>query len=298
MVKLLVTLDVEPDCDIHWNRSNPLKFTSVTVGIPKILRPIWDKYDVKPIYFVSPEVVMDKKCCRYLKQEIKMGAIIGTHLHSEYIAPNITIKNPKGKPSKEIPCFTHDTKTEFEKIKNFTKLIERNLGVKPMWYRAARYGADLDTIKSLKKLGYKYDSSVTPHIDWSKQGGPDHSKAPEQPYWISKSNFYKATGQKQSIGIREYPITIIGKRFGILGKILPNNWYLFSWLRPTHMTVYEQKKLIRNYAKKYKNSEVILMFHSMEIMSGKTPFVRNQTMQKLFLSRLEKIIRFIKHEKL
>jgi len=66
-VQLFVTIDTEPDCDIAWRRSSPLTFSSVTSGIPKILRPIWDRHDVKPIYYVSPEVVRDDECCRVLK---------------------------------------------------------------------------------------------------------------------------------------------------------------------------------------------------------------------------------------
>ncbi len=289
--KLFITIDTEPDCDIKWNRSNPLVFTSIAYGIPKLLRPIWDKYNVSPIYFVSPEVVMDKECCGVLKEEIKKGAIIGAHLHSEYIEPNITIKNPAGKQSKEYPCFAHSSQIEFEKIKNLTSLIQNNLGVKPVWYRAARYGADLDTIKALSELGYKYDSSVTPEIDWSEQGGPDHSKAPNQPYWISKEDFYTpAIGEKESIGIVEVPITIFGKRGGIIQKALPNNWLFYLWLRPTHMTVFEQKHLIEKLQNKYHKVTLVMMFHSMEIMINRTPYVRNRVMQKMFLKRIIKIL--------
>ena len=211
--KFYVTIDVEPDCDINWNRSNPLTFESVIYGIPKLLRPIWDEFKIKPIYFVSPEVVMNEKCCEVLKKEISKGAVVGTHLHSEYVEPNMTIKKAEGLPSKEYPCFAHSTKIEYEKIKNLTKLIKKKLGVQPIWYRAARFGADIDTIKSLKKLGYKFDSSVTPGIDWRKQGGVNHSSAPVQPYLISKDDYYKSAGREGGTGIIEVPITILGKRF-------------------------------------------------------------------------------------
>ena len=296
--ELLITIDVEPDCDTKWNRSDPLTFESVLIGIPKILRPIWNKYGIKPIYFVSPEVVMNNNCCKVLKQEIKNGAIIGAHLHSEYIAPNVTIEDPAGKPSKEYPCYAHSTKVEYEKIKNLTNLIKKNLSVRPVWYRAARYGADLDTIKSLKKLGYKYDSSVTPHINWQSQGGPDHSKAPEQPYWILKDDYCKpAANKSRNIGIKEFPITISGKRFGILGRLLPSRWFLYNWIRPTHMTVFEMKRLIDKFDQKYTNPAIVMMFHSMEIMPGKSPFVKTENERNSFLKRLETIINYVRGSK-
>jgi len=299
MNNLLITIDTEPDCDIYWNRLYPFQFSSVMEGIPNILRPIWKKYNIKPIYFISPEVANNLDCCKILKEEIKLGAVIGAHLHSEYIEPNIKIENFSNKPSLEYPCYAYPEEIEFKKIENLTNLIEKNIGVRPIWYRAARYGADLDTIKSLKKMGYKYDSSVTPFIDWGKQGGPDHSKSQLNPYFISKNNFYLDSPKNESIGIKEYPITIFKKRLGILGKILPDKWIFYNWLRPTHMTFIEQKYMVNKILKNYNNFTFVLMFHSMEIMPLKTPYVRNKTMQLNFIRRLEKVILYInkKNEK-
>ncbi len=289
-MELYVTIDTEPDCDTSWKRSSPLTFTSVTEGIPVLLRPLWDMYSIKPIYFVSPEVVRDDACCAVLKSEITKGSIIGAHLHSEYIEPRVTIHDPAGKVSAEFPCYAHDTETEQEKIKNLTELIEKKLSFRPLWYRAARYGADLDTIHILHELGYRYDSSVTPGIDWSGIGGPDHSHAPQQPYWISRNDLYSSADKSRSTGIMEYPVTVFGKRFGIMGRFLPDSWLFSNWLRPTHMTVWEQKKIISEMTRLYDNPILVLLFHSMEIMINKTPFVRNRLMQKRFLKNLEKII--------
>ena len=294
-MKLLVTIDTEPDCDIHWNRTAPLKFTSVTYGIPQLLRPIWNKYNTAPIYFVCPEVVNNDVCCEVLKKEIQQGAIIGTHLHSEYIEPDLV--HIPGKPSYEYPCFAHSTEIEMEKIKNLTELIKKKLGVNPLWYRAARFGADMDTIRSLKKLGYKYDSSVTPYINWTKQGGPDHSKAPLQPYWISKEDYYKAAEEKDSIGILEVPVTITGKRGGLFGSLLPENWLFYKWIRPTHVSVWEQKKMIDELLKKYPDPTLVMMFHSQEIIINASPYVRNNWMQRTFLSRMERIIEYAQSKK-
>lgn len=289
-MRLYVTIDTEPDCDTAWRRSSPLTFTSVTVGIPKMLRPVWDRHGVCPIYFVSPEVVRDDECCRVLKSEIKKGAVIGTHLHSEYIEPHITITDPAGKVSGEFPCYAHETAIEHEKIAGLTRLIETRLDYRPIWYRAARYGADLDTIRALKDLGYRYDSSLTPGIDWSAIGGPDHRRAPVQPYWISKNDLYVAAEEHASTGIMEYPITISGKRFGAIGSLLPDSWLFYRWLRPTHMTVCEQKRVIRNFSALYDDPVFIMIFHSMEIMINKTPFVRNRLMQKRLLRNLESVV--------
>lgn len=293
-MKLLVTIDVEPDCDTRWRRSNPLTFSSVTEGIPKLLRPLWDRYSVSPIYFVSPEVLSDEASCGVLRAEIARGAIVGAHLHSEYIGPD-ALADMAGKASVEFPNNAHSREVESEKIRALTEKMLGTLGVRPEWYRAARFGADLDTIRSLKELGYRYDSSVTPHIDWSPQGGPDHRAAPEQPYWIARDDLYQAAGEAESIGIEEFPVTISGERFGALGRILPRRWYLFRWLRPTHMTVFEQKRLIDAMASAYgPDATLVMMFHSMEVMIGKSPYVRNAFMQRRFLKNLEAVLAYVR----
>jgi hypothetical protein len=296
-LRLYVTIDTEPDCDVYWRRSSPLSFTSVTEGIPRMLRPMWDRHGIKPIYFVSPEVVRDDACCRVLTSEIERGAIIGTHLHSEYIEPNVTIDDPAGKVSAEFPCFAHDTEIEHEKIANLTRLIETRLDYRPIWFRAARYGADMDTIRALHELGYAYDSSVTPGIDWSGIGGPDHRNAPVQPYWISTKDLYSAADKNSSMGIMEYPITIGGKRFGAIGALLPNSWLFYRWLRPTHMSIIEQKRLIKEFSKIFPDPVFVLIFHSMEIMINRSPFVRNSWMQKRFLHNLEAVVSLFTFER-
>ncbi|HUW20447.1 MAG TPA: hypothetical protein VMW16_14215 [Sedimentisphaerales bacterium] len=283
---LCITIDTEADCDTNWNRSDPLTFESVLSGIRLILRPIWDRYAIKPVYFVSPAVLQNNDCCEVLKKEVRLGAEMGTHLHSEYIGPKKKYDKPAGTASREFPCCAYNVEVECAKIKNLTDLIKEKLGVLPVSYRAARYGADLDTIKCLEKLDYKVDSSVTPEIDWSYMGGADHSKAPQQPYFISGDNYYAAGGSK----ILEVPITISKKRF----PILPDRWFFYRWLRPTHMTFTEMKILVNEFTRNYGSPVLNMMFHSMEVIPRKTPFVRTAIGQKMYLSRLEKIIRYLK----
>ncbi len=281
---LYITIDTEMDADPHWNKPYPPAFTSVTEGIPQFLRPIWDKYNAHPVYFVSYEVLQDEKACQVLQQEAKKGAIIGAHLHPEYVLDEESIKTGKG--SDQFPCYDCDRETEKEKLRALTEKITEVIGVRPTWYRAARFGADLETISILKELGYQYDCSVTPDINWKSKGGPDHSAGPHQPYYISDTDYYQKADKENTI--KEIPVTIEGKRWGIFGKILPENWLFYKWLRPTNMFLYEQKALIRKYKKE--DWDLEMMFHSMEIMINKSPYVRNRFMQRYYLYRLDKTI--------
>lgn len=284
--RVWITIDTEMDADLHWKKNWPPQYTSVCEGIPYLLRPIWNRYHVHPIYFVSPEVLYFDKCCDILKEEIKRGAVIGAHLHPEYIEPNSQWGEGIDKITPQFPNSACSTEEEYEKIANLTKLIEIKLGVKPIWYRGARFGTDLDTIHSLEKLGYQYDSSVTPRIDWTCKGGPDHSKAPAGRYHIASNCMY-CEGDSSIV---EVPITILGKRWGVIGRLLPDNWLFYRWLRPTHMTYLEMKQIVKRLRG---HNELVMMFHSMEVMINKTPYVRNRWMQNYYLWRLDKILSFL-----
>ncbi len=273
-----MTIDTEMDADIHWKKRKPVDFTSVLEGIPAYLRPIWDRYDVHPVYFVSPEVAEDPECAKMLKAEAERGAIIGAHLHPEYINPG-RVEDIDTIKKAAYPCYACDRETEAAKLRNLCDLIETNIGVRPIWYRAARFGADEETFGILSELGFKYDSSLTPHIDWSDRGGPDHSKTPIRPYKI------------EPYDIMEYPITITGKRWGLIGRLLPNNWLFYKWIRPSHMTLLEEKSMLKKL-KRDGIDDVVMMFHSMEVMVNKTPYVRAGWMRRYYLWRLDRTVRY------
>ncbi|MFA6197908.1 MAG: glycosyltransferase [Patescibacteria group bacterium] len=295
LILCAITLDTEPDCDINWRITKPIAFSSVTRFIPELYRPLWNKYDINPTYFTSPSVIKDDACIRILKNEQEQGAEIGAHLHPEYIEPQQKYSDASGTVADEFTCSVYSKEVEFEKIKNFTELIEARIGRRPISYRAGRFGADLDTIQSLKKLGYRSDSSVTPFIDWTTRGGPDHSNAPIQPYYVASENFYEANDDPNTI--LKIPLTIFGKRLGRFGRLLPDSWLYYQWLRPTHMTVIEQKRLISKTIQLYQDQPIIvftMMFHSMETVIKGTPFVRSKIEQKMYLNRLTQILQYLK----
>lgn len=274
-----MTIDTEMDADTHWVKSGPTEYTSIYDGVTSIFRPIWDQYDIHPIYLLSPEILMDDKCVDIFKREIEKGAIIGAHLHPECIEPHKSYKENVKIRTNQFPCVDCSYEVEKQKLLNLTELIECKLGVKPEWYRAARFGADDDSYRILDELGYKYDSSVTPGIDWGDRGGIDYRGFSQRKHKIEGTNLV------------EYPVTISGKRFGFWGRILPDNWLLFRWLRPTHMTYIEMKSLINEQFREG-NNELVMMFHSMEIMINKTPYVRNRWMQMYYLWRMNKTFEY------
>ena len=59
------------------------------------------------------------------------------------------------------------------------------------------------------------------------------------------------------------------------------------------MTYIEQRQMIKKL-RKNNVKDIVMMFHSMEVMVGKTPYVRTEWMQKYFIWKLKKTIEFAK----
>ncbi len=273
-----ITLDVEPDCTVRWNRSNPLTFSNIEMGIAEILHPLFMHYGIKPTYLISPEVLKHTQSVEILKA--LKNCEFGTHLHSEYIGPELKYENPAGTRSCEFPCNLTD-ELEFAKIKSITELFNKCFGYYPKSYRAARFGADNDTLRWLAELGYNVDTSVTPNINWQSKGGPDFTKCPVQPYWFEKSK------------LLEVPVTIAGKRFWLL----PDKWFCYKWLRPTTMTFTEMKILTNEFIRNYNDPVMNMMFHTMEIIPKASPYVRTKMGRRRLVKKLKKVFEYMENLK-
>src|SRR6201996_2354151 len=74
---------------------------------------------------------------------------------------------------------------EAKKLRELTAAIEANLGVRPVSYKAGRYGIGAATPDILRDQGYKIDLSVVPTRDYSSDGGPDFRAFHDtRPFWI------------------------------------------------------------------------------------------------------------------
>ena len=268
---LAVSIDVEPDCRSDWRRSDPLTFENVRIGIAEILQPVFAEYRIRPTYLISPEVLEHDQSVKILAN---LGDCeLGTHLHSEYIDPSRKYLDPAGTRSSEFPSNLPDD-LHAAKLASLTELFRKCFGYMPKSYRAARFGANDTTFRTLAELGYKVDTSVTPQVNWRSKGGPDFRGFANQPYWLESGK------------LLEVPVTIGPKRF----FLLPAKWFCYRWLRPSIMTVFEMKRLISRILRDRPDGAVLnMMFHSMELIPGASPYVSGRAGQRKFLQKLESV---------
>ena len=184
-MKFIVSIDTECDYTPNWDISSPMTFRGVMEGIGEILQPLFDERGVRPVYFVSHEVMEDTES-RALLKEISGRCELASHLHPGFMPPEKRKDSMAGSKRSEMQ-FQYSYETEHAKVKNLTELFERSFGFRPVSFRAGRYGIGKHTGRILMELGYAVDSSVTPHIRWKDPfvpNAPDFSTLPEQPYTI------------------------------------------------------------------------------------------------------------------
>jgi len=276
----VITIDTEIDSP-KWKPEFPFKLENIK-HIP-YLQKVFDKFNVKPTYLLTYPVASDNFCADIFREILREGKCeIGAHLHP-WTTPPFLSKKEKLKLS--YP-HTLPFNLEKQKLKNLTSLLKEKFNINPLSYRAGRYGIDRESLEILKELGYKIDTSITPFLDWSSDGGCDFS-------FISSSNPFIWEG------LLEVPITI-----GVLKKIpkiyykLPSSFKFFLkkiklvkivWLRPSISNFQEMKELVDLLINE--GIEVFnIMFHSNEIVEGKSPYVKTKKQKDLFFYNLEKIL--------
>lgn len=300
-VSLVVSIDTECDKGPAWRVRRPLSFENVVDGIPSRLQRVFDAYDIKATYLLSPEVLKHEESVAVMKG-LGGRAEIGTHLHSEFI-------DPSGEPDcVQTQSFLGDypANIQYEKLKNLTELFIARFGTRPTSFRAGRFGLSPLTLRFLEQLGYLVDSSVTPYMWWwrSRGVGVNYLGAPAQPYHPAVNDFRKPG----SMTILEVPVTLSNpfwERWPAewLRRIDPiNRWQtvainaLFkrrlkcAWLRPTYSSAAQMLTLVDRLvdATRMDNEPPVLcmMFHSNEATAGMSPYHASDADVAGFLNEL------------
>ncbi len=272
----MLTIDVEIDAGRKWKTSNPATYEGMTLGIG-ILQKLCEKYGVKPVYLISPAVMVDRTSVRFLNALNWDRCELGTHLHGEYIAPMAKFSGEdfSGCDPEEMQC-EYAEEIEFKKLENLTDKFRNLFGHTPKSFRAGRFGARGWTLACLEKLGYTHDTSVTPFRKWHDV--VDFSK-PESlsPYYPSKENICTRGDAR----ILEVPVSIT-----------PD----ITWLRPTprRFSDFEQcKKVIDWYEEHVSPTVLCSMFHNVELVPDKSPYCKTEEDCAGMLETIEKTFQLL-----
>lgn len=306
-ILIVVSIDVECDKGPEWIIQRPLRFTSVLYAIPNLLTPLFQKYNIKPTYLISPEVLKDDKCVQVLQS--LTNCELGTHLHGEFIPPD----EDEFAMRTYTPQFLYSPEIEREKLINLTKLFEERLGFRPTSFRAGRFGLSKYTLRFLSELGYLVDSSVTPF--WIHNFGNGREKnywgAPLQPYF-PRWDDPRCPGKAN---ILEVPVTILNPLMAgwpkWLLKYIGSQIHRFKsllrhvgikmprtlWLRPFRSTGQEMiavtEWMLKLIPKKTQSLVLNMMYHSVELIPGASPYAQSHDDVYAILCSQETLFKYL-----
>jgi len=281
---LIVTIDVEADSDKNWGAPDVRTFKSVLETMPNQLHPLLARHDVHPTYLISPEVLQRNDCRAVLHSLAHCE--LGAHLHVEDVPPEFIAVGP-ARPHRGMQ-WECAPEIERQKLRNLTQLFSDAFGKAPRSFRAGRFGIGHHTGKFLMELGYVVDSSVTPHVRWTSQDGarfPDFTEAQELPYWAADDGDIFKNGCS---GLLEIPVTIVAAR-----EVPSSRGSNPIWFRPWYTSKDLLQQLVRATASAPPSQGVrrplVMMFHSMEVVAGASPYPQTEADVKKYLNALEAV---------
>ena len=274
MKKFIITIDTEGDNLWQWKRGDTIR-TDNTKYLPRF-QNLCDKYGFKPTWLTNYEMMLDNDYVDFIKEVVNTGrGEIGMHLHAWSTPPEYCLK---AETDSAPYLIEYPENIMEEKICSMTNIIKEKTGIVPISHRAGRWAMNETYFQLLKKYGYHYDCSVTPHINWNEnQGqtadsqGTDYSKYSESPCKIE--------------GILEIPVTIryvhrvFGKDVNTAKGYLKKLYHFIKgkkiWLRPTGDNLEEMLWLV-DYIEKSSDEYIMFMIHSSELMPMGSPTFKNE----------------------
>ena len=157
-------------------------YSSVIDGLP-ILLDFFKEFDVSSTFFLTSDVA--ENTADTVKEVIRRGHEVACHGFEHQLL---------------------DLDSRDEQLKNIrkaTEIIDENLHIAPIGFRAPVNKVNEKTLAVLAELGYKYDSSVMP--SWKILNKTCFPTAPRTPYWPS----VKDMGKRGQSPILEIPLSVL-----------------------------------------------------------------------------------------
>jgi len=281
----VITLDTEPDNE--WARpSNPA--TENVHFVPRF-HELCRRYGLKITYLLTIEMAEDRFLGEFLRPRLAAGECeVGAHLHPWNTAPlePVTDDDFRYHP---YP-FEYPEEVQLRKLETLVAAIERNYAVRPVSYKAGRWGLDAVHARLLERLGFVVDTSVCPGVNWGpskghpgRSGGPNYNSAPTLPYRLSSNDVCRPG----TLALWEVSPTIVF--YSALGRYVPgiralygryrkvrrafDRWHLGAqWLRPYPYMTAARLARVAELAGKAGAPVLNLTFHSSELMPGGSPY--------------------------
>lgn len=302
---LIVMVDAEAEFD--WDGPFSRSLVSVrNLSRQAMAQDIFDRYKVRPTYLVDYAVATQQEGYQPIRDLLHSGRCeIGAHLQPWENPPFAEELSVRTSFNHNLPAWLQK-----EKLERLTEAIISNFGVRPIAYRAGRYGVGDEIAWILASLGYRIDLSVLPGHDLRPRHGPDFRRALNQPYWFGHnqelleipltsgfSGVLAAGGAPQFVNASLYTAITqpqaarlhlpgVFARLGLLERIT---------LTPEGVSFQELKRLTRLLLRRGQRV-FSFNYHSSALLPGYTPYVRSRADLDRMIRTIEEFLEFFIEE--
>jgi len=302
-MKLLITVDTEEDNWASWSATdNPVE--NIDRIIP--LQELFNRYGAKPTYLISYPVASNPRCVEILKRILEEDKCeIGMHCHPWNTPP---VKENEGVDEQDTMLCNIPSDLVYDKLSNLDDTIYKNFGVKALTFRAGRWGFGPAVARALFRLGYRFDTSVTPYVNWEDYNGPDFSEFGPASFKFGAEGI---AHQSETGFMMEVPVTIgffrphivnlqrcvknlekaLGRRLKIAEILKRLRMKNTNWLCP-ELAGSRDMIILANRMKKKNASFLNFTFHSVSLQKGLSPFVKSKEDEFGFMEKIECFLRF------
>jgi hypothetical protein len=291
--KLLILIHAEEEFD--WDKPVSRENRGVShVHLLKKYQSLFERYNASVAYALTYPVLKNEESAHFFKEELSTNksAHLGIHCHPWVTPPFLENVNNFN----SYPC-NLSYELEMKKLEELALLFTENIGFKPKFYVAGRYGVGASTYRILKNLRIKYDFSFVPTYDYRSQDGPDFTTISNQvvenegvvriPHSAGFSGWLSESGERPLILdhplVREYRLSRLLSLFGGVGQAM---------LSPEGNSLSTMKNLTKKLIKQNVET-LVLSFHSTSICPGMSPYTKNQRDEKRLYYMLDKYLDFI-----
>ena len=294
----MVVVDTEEE--FPWSQFDRRNTAVTAMAELHTAQRVCDAHGIVPTYVADYPVVSQPEGYGPLREILADGrCVVGAHLHPWVTPPfteEVCARNSyPGNLGREL---------EHEKLRRLCSAIEDNLGVRPVAYKAGRYGLGPDTYSILEQQGFDIDLSPSPPYDFSADGGPDFSTHDASLFWFG--------AKRRLLGI---PNT--GAYVGCAGRLSHRLWRLatqrpLSRLRAPgvlgRLGVVSRLRLspegfplrelcrLTNFLWQRGQRAFVLSYHSSSLKPGCTQYVRTADDRAAFLATLNDYFDFFRRE--
>lgn len=293
-----VVVDVEEEFD--W--SKPFSSESSHVEAIRWINlghTVLESLGITPAYMLTYPVARSEVAGELFREMVAAGTCeIGAQLHP-WVTP------PIEEAITDVNSYPSNLPMDLERRKNecLIAAIEATTGVRPMIYKAGRYGLDLRRADMLAGLGFKVDTSIMPFQDFSEiGGGPDFFGVPSVPFWLDGRQSLLCLPSTQEMvgllagrmpnGLLRALYTPRMERLRVPGVLARLGLLERLRLSPEGYGFDNARRLIDACHARGITS-FVMSFHSPSLKPGCTPYVRNEAELRLFVDTIYLTLRYL-----